>query len=92
MIIPVEPWNPPLLDPTIDSLEIGTFLSNALFGIATKQTYWYYGHYPNDRKGLKAMVCLHVYQFSSVEPIIGRLPWYGEIGFELIGSAINLIV
>lgn len=54
------------VDPTIGALLIGTFISTGLFGIATTQTYWYYGYYPGDRKRIKALVRLHTYQSQIV--------------------------
>ncbi|KAJ7832365.1 hypothetical protein B0H13DRAFT_2370986 [Mycena leptocephala] len=45
-------------DSTLGALLIGTLVSYVLFGVATTQTYIYYGRFPDDSRAMKATVAL----------------------------------
>ncbi|KAJ7617100.1 hypothetical protein FB45DRAFT_933431 [Roridomyces roridus] len=65
-------------DTTLGALLVGTLVSFALFGIVTTQAYIYFGRFPKDPRGLKAMV-------AGV--------WLGEIAHVIcIGHALYVMV
>lgn len=79
MDTPAVAQTPPInLDITLGALLVGTYISTALFGFTSLQTYNYFTNFPDDRKPIKALVSgvfLLVSALLTVNPQVAFI-WY----------------
>lgn len=58
LMSPTAPSLPPFhASGTLGALEIGVLIATCLFGALTVQVYIYYARFPQDPRGIKAIVC-----------------------------------
>ncbi|KAF9043623.1 hypothetical protein BDZ89DRAFT_1059540 [Hymenopellis radicata] len=89
-LVPVVPYS--ALAHMQGALFIGVVISVFLFGISTTQSWYYYQHYPNDRKFLKAVVAtLWLFELFHAVLACHAVYWYLVMNYsnpEALGVSI----